>query len=205
MGVAQIGVKIPGTSQAACVPKARRLDFRAGEESRACRSEFFVARTHRRMGEFVAQLNPCGQRPILRVAASFQFGVFRTSSGNQAQPAGDGTAPAQIDDVVINLPAGILRKLKQLKTVDYADLIVTGKQMAVPALNCDLVAVDQSIRGVEEVGVAESSRHGDGGARIEPLNRIENRRVREPGNVSNGTELTVAEVVATRQSDPLPS
>src|SRR6266849_931497 len=205
MGVAQIGVKIPGTSQGAGVPKPHRLDFRAGVEARACRSEFLVARTHRRMGKFVAQLNACGQRPSRQVAASFQVGVLGTGSDNQAQPAGDGMAPAQIDDVVINLPAGILRKLKQLKTVDYPELIVTGKQMAVSALNCDLVAVDQSIGGVEKMSVAESASHGDRGARIETLHRIENHGVRKPGNVPNGTELTVAEVMATRQTPPLAS
>src|SRR5450759_1751058 len=63
--------------------------------------------------------------------------------------------------------------------------------MAVPTLNRDLVAVDQSIGGVVEMSVAESARHGDGGDRIESLNRIEKRRVREPGNVSDRTELTV--------------
>ncbi len=53
-------------------------------------------------------------------------------------------APAQIDDVDIDLAAGLLRKLKQLKSVDYAELIVTGNQMAVSALNRELVAVDQA-------------------------------------------------------------
>src|SRR5260370_10435759 len=41
------------------------------------------------------------------------------------------------------------------------------------------------------MSVAESARQGDRGARIESLNRIKNRRVREPGNVSDRTKLTV--------------
>src|ERR1039458_140786 len=76
--------------------------------------------------------------------------------------------------------------------------------MAVPTLNCDLVAIDQNIRGVIEMSVAESARHGDRGGRTESLNRIENRRVREPGNVSNRTELTAAEEVQT-STQPQPS
>src|ERR1039457_6360025 len=117
-------------------------------------------------------------------------------AGNEAHPSADGMAPAQIDDVVINLAAGILRKLKQLKSVDGADLIVAGKQVAVPALNSDLVAVDQKFRVVEEMSVAECTHHGNRGLRIDGLNRIENRRVREPGNVSNSTALPAAEGLA---------
>src|SRR5713101_3415748 len=145
------------------------------------------------MGELVTQLNPTAYRPMLELATLLQVGVLRTGSGNEAHPAGDGMAPAQINDVVINLAAGILRKLKQLKAVDGADLVVPGKQVAVTALHRDLVAVDQKRRigGVEEMSVAESTRDGDRGARIESLNGVENRRVREPGNVSDRTHLTV--------------
>src|SRR5713226_3412908 len=150
------------------------------------------------MGELVAQLNPTAYRPMLDVGTLLQICVLRTGSGNEAHPAGDGMAPTQIDNVVINLAAGILRKLKQLKPVDCADLIVPGKQMAVTALHRDLIAVQQAyvswnraFRGVVEMSVAESARHGDRGARIESLNRIKNRRVREPGNVSDRTHLTV--------------
>src|SRR5271157_1652411 len=76
--------------------------------------------------------------------------------------------------------------------------------MAVPAFQCDLVAVDQNIRGVVEMSVAESSRHGDRGERSESLNRIENRRIREPGNVSHPTELTGAEEVGAGQKPAPP-
>ena len=44
------------------------------------------------------------------------------------------------------------------------------------------------------MSVAESARHGDRRDRTDSLNRVDNRRVREPGNVSDRTELTVAEV-----------
>ena len=97
--------------------------------------------------------------------------------------------------MVIKLAAGIFRKLKQLISVDYADLIVTRNQMAVPGLDRDLVAVEQSIGGVVEMSVAESAGHRDRGNRINGLNRIENRRVREPGNVSDRTKRTAAEEV----------
>src|ERR1035437_10941445 len=94
-------------------------------------------------------------------------------------------APTHIEDVVINLAASNLRKLKELKAVDCADLVVTGKQMAVSALNHVLVAVEERIRGVVERRVGERARHGEGGARVNRLNRIENRRVGKPGNISD--------------------
>src|SRR5882762_244930 len=157
------------------------------------------------MGQFVAQLNPRAQGPICNEAALLDIGVLRTSSGDQAQPAGDGMAPAQIDDVDINLAAGTLGKLKILKSVDNTDLIMTRKQMAVAGLNRDLVAVDESFRGVVEVSVAESTRHSNRGYRTESLNHIEHRRVREPGNVANRTELAAAELVAAGQATTRPS
>src|SRR3982074_3961808 len=148
------------------------------------------------MAQLVAQLNPPAQRPTGKGATQLHIGVLWTHSSNQAHSAGEGVAPAHIDDVVINLAAGILRKLKQLKPVNDADLIVTGKQMAIATLSCDLVAIDQSIRGVVEMSIAESTRHGNRGDRAESLNRLEHRRVREPGNVSNRTELAAPEGMA---------
>src|SRR5260370_30563599 len=130
------------------------------------------------MGELVAQLNAPAHGPLVEVATLWQVGVLRTGSGNEAHPAGEGVAPAQIDDMVNNLAAGILRELKQLKSVDCADLITTGKETTVSALNRSLVAVEQSMAGVVEMSVAESARHGDGGERIESLDRIEKRAIR---------------------------
>src|SRR5208337_874269 len=118
-------------------------------------------------------------------------------------------APTHIENVVINLAAADLRKLNQLKSVDCADLIVARKQVAVPALNRDLIAVDQKSRGVArdgvvvEMSIAESAGHGERGAWTNRLNYIENRRVRQPGNVSDRTELTLAEEVAARQTTTL--
>src|ERR1019366_3078515 len=106
-------------------------------------------------------------------------------------------APTHIEDVVINLAASNLRKLKELKAVDCADLIVTGKQMAVSALNRVLVAVEERIGGVVEMRVGEGARHGEGGARVNRLNRIENRRVGKPGNISDRTPHAVAEAGQT--------
>src|ERR1035437_10327202 len=106
-------------------------------------------------------------------------------------------APTHIEDVVINLAASNLRKLKELKAVDCADLIVTGKQMAVSALNHVLVAVEERISGVVEMRVGERARHGEGGARVNRLNRIENRRVGKPGNISDRTLRAVAEAGQT--------
>src|SRR5664279_591342 len=100
---------------------------------------------------------------MFELATLLEVGVLRTGSGNHAHPVADGVAPAQIDNVIINLAAGVLRKLKQLKAVDYADLIMMGKQMAVSGLSRDLVAVEQRIGRVVEMSVAESARHGDGG------------------------------------------
>ena len=74
--------------------------------------------------------------------------------------------------------------------------------MAVPGLNRDLVAVEQSIGGVVEMRVAESDRRSDRGNRIDGLHRIENRRVREPGNVSNRPQLTAAEEVCAGHTTP---
>src|SRR5208337_3224854 len=99
-------------------------------------------------------------------------------------------APTHIDDVGINLTASNLGKLKQLEAVDYADLIVSGKQMAVSALNDVLVAVEVRIGGVIEMRVDEAARHREGGDRSDRLYRVENRRVREPGNISDRAELT---------------
>src|SRR5260370_38754860 len=96
------------------------------------------------MGELVTQLNPTAYRPMLELATLLQVGILRTGAGNEAHPARDGMAPAQIDNVVINLAAGILWELKQLKAVDCADLIVPGKQMAVTTLHRDLIPVDQA-------------------------------------------------------------
>src|SRR6266849_6561135 len=114
------------------------------------------------MGELVTQLNPTAYRPMLDVATLLQVGVLRAGAGNEAHPAVERMAPADIDNVVINLAAGILRKLKQLKAVDCADLVVTGKQMAVTTLHRDLVAVDQSCisliresRGIVEMSIDE--------------------------------------------------
>src|SRR5260370_19991845 len=109
-----------------------------------------------------------------------------------------------IDNVVINRGAGILRKLKQLKGVDGADLVVPGKQVAVTALHRDLVAVDQKRRigAVEEMSVAESTRQGDRAARIESLNGVENRRVRDAGNPSERTPLTVQVHACASTSHP---
>src|SRR5450759_3012086 len=106
-------------------------------------------------------------------------------------------APTDIEDVVINLAARNLRKLKELKAVDCADLIVTGKQMAVSALNRDLVAVEERIGGVVEMRVGEGARHGEGRDRVNRLNRIENRRVGKPGNISDRTLHAVAEAGQT--------
>src|SRR5260370_37576233 len=96
------------------------------------------------MGGRVARLNPTTYRPMLELATLLQVGVLRAGAANEAHRARDGMAPAQIDNVVINLAAGILWELKQLKAVDAADLIVTGKQMAVTTLHRDLIAVDQA-------------------------------------------------------------
>src|ERR1035437_6842849 len=93
-------------------------------------------------------------------------------------------APTHIEDVVINLAASNLRKLKELKAVDCADLIVTGKQMAVSALNHVLVAVEERISGVVEMRVGERARHREGGARVNRLNPSENGRVGKRGNLS---------------------
>src|ERR1700690_3117401 len=129
-------------------------------------------------------------------AAQFQVCILRPGSGNQAQPAADGVAPTQVDDVVIDLAAGDLRELEELETVHYPKLIVTGNQMAIPSLNRDLVAVGQGVRrrrGIVEMRVAEAARDADRGARIERLNGFDNGRVREPGNVGDGTVLAVAD------------
>src|SRR6266853_6255799 len=72
--------------------------------------------------------------------------------------------------------------------------------MAVPGLNRDLVAVEQSIGGVVEMSVAESECRSERGDRIDGLNRIDKRRVREPRNVSDRTQLTAAEHVRARQT-----
>src|ERR1700694_1473314 len=74
--------------------------------------------------------------------------------------------------------------------------------MAVPGLNRDLVAVEQSMGGVVEMRVAESDRRSEGGNRIEGLHRIENRRVREPGNVSDRTERTAAKQMCAGHTTP---
>src|SRR5258708_25247704 len=105
--------------------------------------------------------------------------------------------------MVINLAAGILRKLKQLKAVDQSDLIVSGKHMAVASLNCDLVAIDQTLARVVEVSVTESTRHSNRGNRTESLHRIEHRCVCEAGDVSHRTELTAAAVMGAGQSSTL--
>src|ERR1700704_1518071 len=55
------------------------------------------------------------------------------------------------------------------------------------------------------MSVAESDRRSERGDRIDGLNRIQNRRVREPGNVSARTELTAAEEVRTGQTAIQPS
>src|SRR5258708_6870107 len=72
--------------------------------------------------------------------------------------------------------------------------------MAVASLNCDLVAIDQTLARVVEVSVTESTRHSNRGNRTESLHRIEHRGVCEAGNVSHRTELTAAELMAAGQT-----
>src|SRR5208282_713049 len=128
IGVTQIAIEVPRASQWALESEARCLSIGAGEKTRSRGSEFLVGRNQGRMGKFVAQLDSCAQRPTRQVTPDFHFCVLRTGSGDEAHPAADGMAPAHIEDVVIDLPAGYLRKLKQLKSVDSADLIMAGKQ-----------------------------------------------------------------------------
>ena len=73
-------------------------------------------------------------------------------------------APAQIGDMVIDLAASNLRKLQQLKAVKHADLIVPGEHVAVSSLERDLIAVDQFIRRIIKMSVAEPARHRNRGA-----------------------------------------
>src|ERR1700674_1856008 len=119
------------------------------------------------MRKFVVQQDARAERPTIGVAILFYDGVLRTGSGSQAHPAGDVMLPPHIDDVVIKLAARIFRKLKQLISVDYADLIVPRNQMAVPGLNRDLVTVEQSIGRVVKMSVAESPRRRNRGNRID--------------------------------------
>ena len=72
--------------------------------------------------------------------------------------------------------------------------------MTVPAFDGDLIAVNQSMRRVGEVRIAEPPGDGNGGARIDSLNRIHYRHVREPGDVANGTELTAAKSASPWQT-----
>src|SRR5271155_3267123 len=105
----------------------------------------------------------------MRVNASvFQIGVLWTNSSNKAQPPGNGMAPADIDDVVVDLAAASLRELEKLESVNHADLIVTVHQMGVAALDRDLVAVNQTsiagyraTGGVVKMSVTESACHSD--------------------------------------------
>src|SRR5277367_5491902 len=180
MGIAQITIELPGASHWARIPEPCRLHVGAGVEARPCRSEFFVRSHHLPVAQLVVQLDPRAQRPVAGVTALFQFDVLWTSASNQPHPAVDGMAVAQIENIDVNLAAGELRELKKLKSVDRPDLIVTPQQMAISALDGQLVAVDQSVRGVKEMSVAESARHRDRGDRTDGLHTVEYRCVREP-------------------------
>src|ERR1700692_833864 len=72
--------------------------------------------------------------------------------------------------------------------------------MTVPAFNCHLVTVNQHVGRIGEMSVAESAGQGDGGARINRLNRVHDRHVRKPRNVADGTELTGGEGVGAGES-----
>src|SRR5271165_2129938 len=143
------------------------------------------------------------------VPVYFSFGVLRPKPYNQAQPAADGMAPTHVQDVVIDLAASTLRKLHELKTVEHANLIVPCQQMAIPALDGHLIAIDQAgvtfraLRGIVEMSVAESAGHGDRGARIDGLDRIQDGRIGESGNVSDRSKLTRAEALRARQAASL--
>ena len=151
----------------------------------------------------VAQLNPSAHRPMLHVTADFQFGVLRTDPGNEAQLARNRMAVANIDDIDINLAARGLRKLKKLKGVNDTDLIATPHHVAIPALEGEFVAIDQSIRRIVKVCVAETDCHCDRGKLIDRLHAVENRGVCESGNVSDRTELAAAKEMGTGQTTPL--
>src|SRR5271166_4181851 len=132
-------------------------------------------------------------------ATLFEVGVLRADSGNEAQPAADGMAPADIEDVAVNVATSVFRELKALKTVNCSKLIAPGNQMGIAPLKCNLVAVDQTytlrngaLGGIIEMSVAVSARDGNRGARIDRLNHIEKRGVREAGDVSDRPQLTAA-------------
>src|SRR5271168_1701086 len=150
------------------------------------------------MAELVAELGARADRPILKIPTSFKFGVLRTDSSNKAQFAGDVMAVAEINDVNINLAAGDLRKLKQLESVDRANLIVPVQKAGIPTLYGEFVAVYESIRRVVVMGVAESACNRKCGDRIDRMHSIENGRVREPWNIANPNRLAGAKKVATR-------
>src|ERR1700731_141657 len=68
--------------------------------------------------------------------------------------------------------------------------------MAVATSNGDLIAVDQRVRRVVKMSIAEPACEGDGGSRIHGLNCVHNCRICQPGNVPNGAELIVAKTAA---------
>src|SRR5882672_6492134 len=191
VGVPEIEVDLKGARQRTGHAQPSCLSVGTSKETRPGGCEFLVSGCHRRSRKPVVHRDFAVRRPAGHAAQYWILNdnVLRADACHQAHPSADRVTPANIENLAVNLAAGVLGKAESLEPIHHSHLIPAAQHVTESGLRHDLVAVDQLVRIIEEMGIAKAGSEGNREAWCQALHDICKSTVRESRSKSDGAEF----------------